>query len=140
MTTQPIQTTNVIISLQNTITIVMLNTTTQPQNTTAIPNIFNLTSQPMEITTETIAGGSSFQNNVSSVRNTEGGYFSHFSIIGANPLGGFRTFGENNNNNNPLLLPSLGFEKGLGGGFNPPSRRNVEELDPNVIALVNVLT
>jgi len=151
MTTQPIQTTNVIISLQNTITIVMLNTTTQPQNTTAIPNIFNLTSQPMEITTETIAGGSSFQNNVSSVRNTEGGYFPHFETIEANPLGGFGTFRnnnnnlplENNNNNNPPPPPPLPppeFRGGLGGDFNPLSGGNAEGLDPNVAALVNTLT
>ncbi len=42
--TQPTQITNVMIPLQNTTIIVTLNTTTQTQNTTTLPNIFNLTS------------------------------------------------------------------------------------------------
>ncbi len=41
-TTQPTQTTNEVIPLQNTTTTATLNTTTQ--NTTTLPNIFNLTS------------------------------------------------------------------------------------------------
>ncbi len=48
--------------------------------------------------------------------------------------------GNNNNNNSPLPVSPLGFEEGLGGGFNPPSGGNVKELDPNVAALVNTLT
>src|SRR6266498_1436647 len=83
--------------------------------------------------------------------NTEGGHFSHFETIGANPVREFGAFGnnnnnspsENNNNNNPPLL-SLplppGFGGGLEGGFNPLPRGNAERLDPNVTALVNTLT
>ncbi len=93
-------------------------------------------------------GRSSQQNNTTSTGNTEGGYFLHFDIIRANLLGGFRAFerdnnnsplGNNNNNNSPLLLLS-GFEGGLEGGFNLPSKGNAKELDPNVTALVNTLT
>src|SRR6266540_2218643 len=102
----------------------------------------------MRIITEATAGGSNLQNNITSNVNTGGGYFSHFSIIGANPFKGFRTFERdnnnpslrNNNNNNSLLLPLSGFGGGLEGGFNPPLEGNIRELDPNVVALVNVLT
>ena len=58
ITTQPIQTTNVVIPSQNTTTTVTLNTMTQTQNTTTLPNIFNLTSQQMRMTTGATAGGS----------------------------------------------------------------------------------
>src|SRR6266498_4262477 len=77
-------------------------------------------------------------------------HFSYFGIIGANLFEGFRTFGggnnnspSGNNNNNNNSLPSLlssEFEGELRGGFNPPSRGNARELDPNVAALVNALT
>ena len=83
--------------------------------------------------------------------NTGGGYFPHYGTVGANPLGGFRAFGnnnnnnplsENNNNNNlpplPSLLP-LGFRGGLEGGFNLPPGGNAKGLDLNVTALVNIL-
>src|SRR6266508_7022536 len=96
-TTQPTQTTNVIVPFQNTTT-VTLNTTTQTQNTTTLPNIFNLTSQPVRMTTGATAGGSNSQNNITSNVNTGGGYFPHFETVGANPIGGFRAFGNNNNN------------------------------------------
>ncbi len=43
VTTQPTQTSNVVIPSQNTTTMVTLNTMTQTQNTTILPNIFNLT-------------------------------------------------------------------------------------------------
>ena len=142
-TTQPTQTTNIVILSQNT-------TTTAIQNTTTLPNIFNLTSQPMGTTTGATAGGSNLQNNITSNVNTRGGYFLHFGIIGANQAEGFGAFGnnntnppsENNNGNNPLLppLPLSEFGGGLGGGFNPPPGGNVRGLDPNVAALVNVLT
>src|SRR6266498_1427916 len=129
----------------------MLNTTTQTQNTTILPNIFNLTSQLMKTTTGATAGGSSTQNNATSNVNTGGGYFPHFGIVGANLIGGFEAFGNNNNNqppgnnnNNNLLplplLPPLGFRGGLGGGFNPLPGGNAGRLDPNVAALVNALT
>src|SRR6266498_3374587 len=75
-TTQPTQTTNVIIPPQNT--------TTQTQNTTTLPNILNLTSQPTG-TAGVSAGGSNSQSNVTS--NTEGGPFPHFGTIGANSIG-----------------------------------------------------
>ncbi len=52
MTIQPIQTTNVVIPLQNTIMTAMRNTTTQSQNTITILNIFNLTNQLMGIELE----------------------------------------------------------------------------------------
>src|SRR6266540_3164655 len=82
--------------------------------------------------------------------NTGGGYFSHFETIGISMIRGFGAFGNsnnnppsgNNNNNNPLpssSLPSSEFGGGLGGGFNPPEG-NTRELNPNVAALVNVLT
>src|SRR6266542_2574083 len=142
-TTQPTQTTNVIIPPQNT-------TTTQTQNTTTLPNILNLTSQPTG-TTGATAGGSGSQSNATSNVNTGGGHFPHFGTIGANPIGGFGAFGSNNNNpppgnnnnNNPPPLPPLpppGFGGGLGGGFNPPPGGNAGGLDPNVAALVNALT
>ncbi len=148
--TQPTQTTNVIIPPQNTTTTATSNTMTQTQNTTTLLNIFNLTSQPMRMTTGTTAGGSNQQNNTTSNMNTEGGYFPHFETIEANPLGGFGTFRnnnnnlplENNNNNNPPPPPPLPppeFRGGLGGDFNPLSGGNAEGLDPNVAALVNVL-
>ena len=81
--------------------------------------------------------------------NTGGGYFPHFGSVGANPLGGFGTFGggnnnnpppENNNNNNMLLLLLPGFGGGLERGFNLPSGGNTRGLDPNIVALINVLT
>src|SRR6266498_42109 len=126
----------------------MVNTITQAQNTTTLPNIFNLMSQPVGTTTGVTAGGSNQQNNVTSNMNTGGGYFPHFGTVGANLIRGFGVFGNNNNNpplgnnnNNNLLLLSLsGFEGGLGEGFNPPPKRNAEGLDPNVAALVNALT
>ena len=124
---------------------------TQTQNTTILPNIFNLTSQLMRMTTGVTAEGSNQQNNATSNVNTGGGHFSHFRTVGANLIGGFGAFGNNNNNtpsgnnnnNNPLPLPPLpspGFEGGLGGGFNLPSGGNARGLDPNVTALVNALT
>src|SRR6266511_2662643 len=141
-TTQPTQTTNVIIPPQNT-------TTTQTQNTTTLPNILNLTSQPTG-TTGATAGGSGSQSNATSNVNTGGGHFPHFGTIGANPIGGFGAFGNNNNppsgnnnNNNPPPLPPLpppGFGGGLGGGFNPPPGGNAGGLDPNVAVLVNALS
>ncbi len=42
--TQLTQITNVVILLQNTITTATLNTIAQSQNTTTLPNIFNITS------------------------------------------------------------------------------------------------
>ncbi len=81
--------------------------------------------------------------------NTRERYFSHFSIIEANQIRGFGAFrnnnnnnlsSENNNNNNLLLLLLLGFEGGLREGFNSLSKGNVERLDLNIAALVNVLT
>ncbi len=92
-------------------------------------------------------GGSNSQNNTTSIRNTEEGYFLHFSTIGVNLFRGFEAFENNNNspsgnnnNNNLSLLPLPGFEGGLGKGFNLPSKRNIRGLDPNVVALVNTLT
>src|SRR6266498_1616506 len=146
MTTQSTQTTNIVISSQNTITTAMLNTTIQPQSTTILPNIFNLTSQLMGMTTGATARGSNLQNNTISNVNTGGGHFLHFDTVGANPFGGFGAFEnnnnnlppENNNNNNlpPSPLPLLG----LGEGFNLPPRGNTEGLDSNVAVLVNALT
>src|SRR6266542_6770421 len=125
---------------------------TQTQNTTTLPNIFNLTSQPTG-TTEGTAGGSGSQSNATSNVNTGGGYFPHFGTVGANLIRGFGAFGSNNtnpplgsNNNNlspPPPLPPLpppGFGGGLGGGFNSPPEGNARGLDPNVAALVNALT
>ena len=122
---------------------------TQTQNTTTLPNIFNLMSQLMGMTTEATAGGSNQQNNTTSNMNTGGEHFSHFGIIGANLFGGFGAFGNNNNNpppgnnnnNNspPSPLPLPGFEGGLGGGFNPPPGGNAGGLDLNVTALINAL-
>src|SRR6266498_521647 len=92
-TTQPTQTTNTIIPPQNTTA--TLNTTTQAQSTTTLPNILNLTSQPTG-TAGATAGGSNSQSNATS--NIGGGHFPHFGTIGANPVGGFGAFGNNNNN------------------------------------------
>ena len=147
-----------IIPLQNTTITAMINITIQPQNTTMVSNIFNLTSQLMGTITEVTAGGSNQQNNTTSTGNIEGGYFSHFGIIGANLFRrGFKTFEGNNNNNSPsennnnnppsgnnnnnlpLLLPPE-FREGLGGGFNLPSGKNAGGLDPNIVALINILT
>ena len=89
-----------IIPLQNTTITAMINITIQPQNTTMVSNIFNLTSQLMGTITEVTAGGSNQQNNTISTENIEGGYFPHFGTIGANPFRGFGIF-RNNNNNNP---------------------------------------
>src|SRR6266542_5326918 len=125
---------------------------TQTQNTTTLPNIFNLTSQPTG-TTGTTAGGSSSQSKATSNVNTGGWYFPHFGTVGANLIRGFGAFGSNNtnpppgsNNNNPPPLPPPlpplpppGFRGGLGGGFNPPPGGNVGRLDPNVTALINAL-
>src|SRR6266498_2461194 len=83
--------------------------------------------------------------------NTGEGYFSHFGTVGANLIEEFGAFRNNNNNsssgnnnNNNLPLPSpilpLGFGEELGGGFNLSPRGNAKGLDPNVVALVNVLT
>ncbi len=125
---------------------------TQTQNTTTLPNIFNLTSQLMGMTIRATAGGSNQQNNATSNMNTEGGHFPHFRTIGVNLLGGFGTFrnnnnnspsGNNNNNNPPLLSPPLsppGFGEGLRGGLNLPPGGNAGGLDPNIAALVNALT
>ncbi len=44
----------------------------------------------MGITTGATAGGNNQQINATSIENTRGGYFPHFSIIGANLFGGFR--------------------------------------------------
>ncbi len=52
-------------------------------------------------------------------------------IITITPLG-------NNNNNNPLPLSPPEFKGGL--GFNPPPEGNARRLNPNIVALVNVLT
>ncbi len=141
----------------------MLNTTTQIQNIT-MSNIFNLTSQLMEMITGVTVERSNPQNNVTSNVNTEGENFSYFGIIGANLVEGFGAFGNsnnnppprNNNNNNlpPSLLSLPGFRRGLGGGFNlsPGFGRDLEGgfnllpgkntggLDLNVAALVNALT
>src|SRR6266498_5435855 len=117
----------------------MLNTTTQTQNTTILPNIFNLTSQLMKTTTGATAGGSSTQNNATSNVNTGGGYFPHFGTVGANLIRGFGAFrnnnnnqpsGNNNNNNPPPLppLPPSGFRGGLGRGFNSPPGENAGRL------------
>ena len=74
-----------------------------------ISNIFNLISQPVGIIIGVTTGGSNQQQNTISIGNIEGGYFSHFGIIRANPLRGFDTFGEGNNNNlSPLPLPGFG--------------------------------
>src|SRR6266498_2963144 len=135
MTTQSTQTTNIVISSQNTITTAMLNTTIQPQSTTILPNIFNLTSQLMGMTTGATARGSNLQNNTISNVNTGGGHFLHFDTVGVNPFGGFGAF-NNNNNLPPSPLPLLG----LGEGFNLPPRGNTEGLDSNVAVLVNALT
>ncbi len=138
-----------MISLQNTTIIAMLNTTTQLQNTTTLPNIFNITSQLMRMIRAT-AGGSNPQNNATSNVNIRGGHFSHFEIIGANLFRKFKVFGNNNNNlslgnnnnNNlpPPLLPLSEFRKDLGGDFNSPLGGNAEGLNSNIAALVNTLT
>jgi len=93
------------------------------------------------------------QNNTISTESTKGEYFSHFSIIRYNPFGEkFEAFGgnnnnninllsENNNSNNlPLLLSLSKFEGELEEGFNLPPEGNLGRLDPNVVALVNILT
>src|SRR6266498_944269 len=97
-----------------------------------------------------MVGGSNPQNNATSNVNTREGHFSHFRTIEANPFEEFEAFGNNNNNppsennnNNNLSLPSLppsGFGGGLGEDFNLPPERNAEGIDPNIAALVNVLT
>src|SRR6266498_2203994 len=91
--TQSTQITNVIIPLQNTTTTATLNTMTQTQNTTTLPNIFNLTSQLMEMITGATAERSNFQNNATSNVNTGGKHFPHFGTVGANLVGGFGAFG-----------------------------------------------
>ncbi len=75
-----------------------LNTTTQTQNTTILPNIFNLMSQAMRMTIGATAGGSNQQNNTISNTNIGGGHFPHFGTIGASQVREFRTFRNNNNN------------------------------------------
>ncbi len=99
--------------------------------------------------TEATARESNQQNNITSIRNTRREYFLYFGIIGVNLLGGFEAFegnnnnnlslGNNNNNNLPPVL-SPGFKEGFGKRFNSSPRENLGGLDPNVIALVNVLT
>src|SRR6266542_4155888 len=96
----------------------------------------------MRTTIGATAGGSS---NATSNVNTGGGHFPHFGTVGANLIGGFEAFGNNNNNNPPPPpplppLPPPGFRGGLGGGFNSSPGGNARGLDPNVAALVNVLT
>ncbi len=120
-----------MIPPQNTITTVTLNTTTQNQNTTTLPSIFNLTSQLIGITIGATARKSNQQNNATSNVNTEGEHFSHFRTVRANPFEGFGAFGGGNNNNPPL---------GNNNGNNLPSGKNAEGLNPNVIALINALT
>ena len=104
----------------------------------------------MGITIRATQGGSNSQNNITDIKNTKEGYFSHFSIIGINSFEKFGAFGGGNNNNNPpsennnnnslsLLLP-LGFGKKLRGGFNSLLKENVKGLDLNIAALVNALT
>ncbi len=137
-----------MIPLQNTTTTAILNATTQSQNTTTVPNIFNLISQLMGMTTEATARESNFQNNTTSNVNTGEGHFSHFGTIGAYLFRGFEAFRRgnnnsplrNNNNNNLPSLPSPGFGGGLEGDFNSPPEGNAKGLDPNITALVNTLT
>ena len=129
-----------MIPPQYTTTTATLNTTAQTQNTTILPNIFNLTSQPMGMITEAMAGRSNSQNNTISNVNTGGEHFPHFRTVGANPFGGFGAFGNNNppsenNNNNNLPPPLPPFGGDLGGGFNPLPRGNAGGLDPNVAAV-----
>ena len=87
------------------------------------------------------AGRSNAQQNTTSNVNIRREHFSYFDTIGANPFRGFRTFREDNNNNNlpPLPLPPSGFERGLGEGFNPPLGGNARGLDLNIAVLVNTL-
>ncbi len=59
----------------------------------------------MKIMIKTTIKGSN-QNNITSIKSTRRGYFSHYGIIGYNLFGGF---GKDNNNNN--LLSLLEFEK-----------------------------
>src|SRR6266542_1917937 len=103
------------------------------------------------MTTGVTAGEIDSQNNIASIGNIEGEYFSHFDTIGANLFGeGFEVFGKNNNNNNnspsgnnnnnPSPLSPPGFKGGLGKSFNLSLGGNAKELDPNVAALVNALT
>jgi len=104
----------------------------------------------MGITTRATAEGSNLQNNTTSNVNTGERHFPHFGTVGANSFGGFRAFRNNNNNpppgnnnnNNlpPLPLLPLGFEGGLEKGFNSLPEGNARGLDPNVVALVNILT
>ncbi len=101
----------------------------------------------MRTTTKAIAGENNQQNNITSNMNTGEGYFLHFETVGANLIRGFGAFENNNNppsgnnnNNNLPPLPPPGFEGGLEGGFNPLLGGNAGGLDPNVAALVNVLT
>ncbi len=92
------------------------------------------------MTTGVTAGEIDSQNNIASIGNIEGEYFSHFDTIGANLFGeGFEVFGKNNNNN-PSPLSPPGFKGGLGKSFNLSLGGNAKELDPNVAALVNALT
>ena len=85
MTTQPSQMTNIVIPSQNTTMTITSNTMTQPQNTSTVLNIFNLTSQPMGTMTGATAGESGSQSNTISNINTGRGHFSHFGTIRANP-------------------------------------------------------
>jgi len=96
----------------------------------------------METTTGATAEGNNQQNNVISNMNIGGGYFLHFKTIRG--FGAFRNNNNNpplgnNNNNNPPPLPSL-LSPGFGGGFNPLPGGNAGGLDPNIAALVNILT
>ncbi|SRR6266542_256007 len=98
----------------------------------------------MGIITGVTARGSNQQNNTVNIENIGGKHFSYFSMIGSNLFEEFEAFRGNNNNsplgnnnnNNSSPLPS----PGLGEEFNPLLEGNAEELDPNVAALVNVLT
>ncbi len=88
------------------------------------------------------AGRSNAQQNTTSNVNIRREHFSYFDTIGANPFRGFRTFREDNNNNNlpPLPLPPSGFGRGLEGDFNSPPGGNAGGLDLNIAVLVNALT
>src|SRR6266498_191504 len=109
-------------------------------------NIFNLISQLMGTTTGAMAGGSNWQDNMTSNMNIRKEHFSYFGIVGANPFRRFEAFRESNNNNPPpknnnsnnlplpLLLPP-GLEGGLEASFNLLLKRNARGLDPNVAVL-----
>jgi len=75
-------------------------------------------------------------SNTKNIKNIRRKYFLYFDIISYNP---FKRFEEKNNNNNLLLPPLLSdFKKGLKKEFNL-LEKNLEKLNPNVVALVNIL-